>query len=167
MAGGGCLMPTLKINDDAGVISVRRRPFDAFIIIGDEDGIARDMRRARFQFRLLVNGSLVGVTQWPGPGVELKSSDQPVMRQWALPVRPDDSVTIQGRLWWRGRRGDVAEIIREGAVSYTVPRPDSPFASWVWDSDLIAWVAPVAVPQDGENYKWDEPSQSWVLPNVA
>lgn len=38
--------------------------------------------------------------------------------------------------------------------------PPSPFDSWVWDGN--EWVAPVQKPDDGQNYYWDEDSQSWI-----
>ena len=39
--------------------------------------------------------------------------------------------------------------------------PKSPYASWVWDEELYAWVAPIERPIDGA-YNWDEETISWV-----
>lgn len=39
----------------------------------------------------------------------------------------------------------------------------SPYPSWVWNSEAWAWEAPVAKPEDGNDYRWDEDSTSWVL----
>jgi hypothetical protein len=36
-----------------------------------------------------------------------------------------------------------------------------PFPSWVLDEDTCLWDAPVAYPDDGLMYNWDEASQSW------
>ena len=38
-----------------------------------------------------------------------------------------------------------------------------PFASWVLDEDTCLWQPPVAHPNDGNDYNWDEQSTSWVL----
>ena len=41
-----------------------------------------------------------------------------------------------------------------------------PFASWVLSADYL-WEAPVAMPDDGKMYAWDEPTVAWkevVLP---
>lgn len=40
--------------------------------------------------------------------------------------------------------------------------PPKPFPSWVLNEDTCLWGAPVPYPQDGKQYKWDEPSLSWV-----
>ena len=39
--------------------------------------------------------------------------------------------------------------------------PPKPFASWVLNEDTCLWEAPVAHPNDGERYSWDEETQSW------
>ncbi len=39
----------------------------------------------------------------------------------------------------------------------------SPFPSWLLDEDTCTWKSPVAYPSDGNKYRWDELSVSWVL----
>jgi hypothetical protein len=41
--------------------------------------------------------------------------------------------------------------------------PPKPYASWTLNEDSCLWGAPVAYPNDGENYVWDEPTTAWVL----
>jgi len=41
--------------------------------------------------------------------------------------------------------------------------PPQPFASWILDEDTCLWGAPVAYPDDGNMYRWDEDTKSWVL----
>jgi hypothetical protein len=36
-----------------------------------------------------------------------------------------------------------------------------PFASWVLNEDTCLWDAPVAMPDDGKQYQWDEDAQDW------
>ena len=36
-----------------------------------------------------------------------------------------------------------------------------PYASWVLDDDTCLWEAPVAFPNDGEQYTWNEDTTSW------
>jgi len=36
-----------------------------------------------------------------------------------------------------------------------------PFNSWVINEDTWLWEAPVAMPDDGKVYKWDEETTSW------
>ena len=40
--------------------------------------------------------------------------------------------------------------------------PPKPFASWVLNDDTCLWDAPVAMPDDGKVYTWNEDTQAWV-----
>mgnify|MGYP003350198539 CR=1 FL=1 len=40
--------------------------------------------------------------------------------------------------------------------------PPSPFASWVLDEASCLWNPPIAYPDDGKRYSWDEEAKSWV-----
>lgn len=40
--------------------------------------------------------------------------------------------------------------------------PPKPFDSWVLNEDTCLWNAPVAMPNDGKVYTWDEATTSWV-----
>ena len=40
--------------------------------------------------------------------------------------------------------------------------PPKPFNSWSLNETTCLWEAPVAKPNDGKVYNWDEPTTSWV-----
>lgn len=40
--------------------------------------------------------------------------------------------------------------------------PPKPFESWVLNDDSCLWEAPVARPNDGGSYSWNEETQEWV-----
>jgi len=40
--------------------------------------------------------------------------------------------------------------------------PPNPFPSWVLNEQTCLWDAPVAYPDDGKKYRWDEPTLSWI-----
>lgn len=40
--------------------------------------------------------------------------------------------------------------------------PPKPYPSWILNEQTCLWDAPVAMPQDGKRYVWDEPTTSWV-----
>lgn len=40
--------------------------------------------------------------------------------------------------------------------------PPPPYPSWVLDPDTALWDAPVPYPNDGNPYRWDEDTLSWV-----
>ena len=39
--------------------------------------------------------------------------------------------------------------------------PPKPFNSWILDEDTCLWQAPVAYPDDGQFYEWNETEQQW------
>ena len=41
--------------------------------------------------------------------------------------------------------------------------PPKPFNSWVLNETTCLWESPVAYPNDGQSYKWNEQNQSWTL----
>ena len=41
--------------------------------------------------------------------------------------------------------------------------PKKPFNSWVLNEDTCRWEAPVAYPDDGNKYNWNESALSWDL----
>ena len=38
-----------------------------------------------------------------------------------------------------------------------------PFSSWILNEDTCRWEAPVAKPNDGQRYNWNETNQQWDL----
>lgn len=41
--------------------------------------------------------------------------------------------------------------------------PPQPYPSWLLDDNTCLWQPPVSRPDDGQQYIWDESTQSWVL----
>jgi hypothetical protein len=41
--------------------------------------------------------------------------------------------------------------------------PPKMFPSWILDEDSCLWNAPVDYPDDGNKYRWNEDTQSWIL----
>ena len=41
--------------------------------------------------------------------------------------------------------------------------PPKPFNSWTLNEDSCLWEAPVAYPEDGQRYTWNEETTSWDL----
>lgn len=40
--------------------------------------------------------------------------------------------------------------------------PPQPYPSWALNEVTCNWNAPVAYPTDGKQYRWDEPTVSWI-----
>jgi len=43
--------------------------------------------------------------------------------------------------------------------------PKKPFTSWVLNETTCLWESPVAYPNDGQRYNWNEQNQTWDLIN--
>jgi len=41
--------------------------------------------------------------------------------------------------------------------------PKKPYASWILNENTCLWEAPVAKPDDGQNYKWNETIKNWEI----
>ena len=41
--------------------------------------------------------------------------------------------------------------------------PPKPYASWALNEDTCLWDCPVAYPDDGKQYTWDEATQAWIV----
>ena len=42
-------------------------------------------------------------------------------------------------------------------------KPPKPYSSWILDEETCNWEAPVAHPDDGQFYNWNETNQTWEL----
>lgn len=40
--------------------------------------------------------------------------------------------------------------------------PPKPHESWVLDEETCLWQAPTPIPDDGQEYRWDEESSAWI-----
>lgn len=49
-------------------------------------------------------------------------------------------------------------------IGFYAPQP---FPSWTLNQDTYLWESPVARPEDGKNYQWDEDTTSWTEIPVA
>ena len=43
--------------------------------------------------------------------------------------------------------------------------PPQPFASWILNEETCLWEAPVAKPDDGQEYKWNKETTTWDVDN--
>lgn len=66
---------------------------------------------------------------------------------------------------------DDGEALRKNyaSIGFTYDRdkdafiPPQPFVSWELNEDTCLWEAPVAHPDDGQKYVWNEEDQTWDL----
>jgi hypothetical protein len=70
---------------------------------------------------------------------------------------PDGGVALRGNYAGIGHTYD-----RTNDVFYA----PQPFPSWTLNTTTWSWEAPVAHPNDGKIYQWNEETQNWVEVNV-
>jgi hypothetical protein len=104
-----------------------------------------------------LEGFLVTITEknnkfsdisFPKAGVILKSTDQFFLFSERLFWNADDLIIFTVK---------IGELEKE--FTYTVPRPEKPYPSWTWSNGQ--WNAPVAYPDDGIRYDWNEENLNW------
>ena len=63
--------------------------------------------------------------------------------------------------------GTISKNFPSIGYSYDAMRdafiPPKPFSSWLLDETTCQWVAPIAMPQDGLLYDWNETTKSWIV----
>lgn len=67
--------------------------------------------------------------------------------------KPDGGVALRGNYAGIGYTYDRANDV------FYAPQP---YTSWVLDQTTWTWKAPVAQPNDGKMYTWDEATTNWV-----
>lgn len=80
----------------------------------------------------------------------------------------DFCVNLFGGIWkqtsyngsFRKHFAGVGYLFSDQLNAFIPPKPD--FPSWVLNQTSCCWEAPVPQPQDGQTYRWDEPSLSWI-----
>ena len=127
-----------------------------FIAALERHGQRVDIRGLSYGADVRVNGELVLDKSWPPEGVKYVSTDQNVLVTERLTTFPPDA-ECEFSVWIKGRNGEYT-----GQTMFTIPRPEQPYPSWVWNTETLIWEAPVPYPDDGNDYTWDEDTQSWV-----
>ena len=106
-----------------------------------------------FGLKVFANGLEAFTKSYPPEGVRYVSTDQQYMTNDRLDLAADDVVVLD--VW-----AENSGVRHEASTTFTVPRPEQPYPSWVWDDG--AWTAPVPHPDDGNDYVWDEDAGVWV-----
>jgi hypothetical protein len=66
--------------------------------------------------------------------------------------------------------GNIRKNFAGTGYSYDSERdafiPPKPFDSWVLNEETCLWEAPVAMPDDGERYYWNEETLNWSIEKI-
>ena len=129
-------------------------PHYADLFVGfTEDAPVVEFKDLKFGYELRQGDNIKKYGVFPPYGIKYIRSDQPYLVVERLFFRPETDYT----LWlWCENNGQRFEQ----TFDFTTPIPAQPYPSWVWGGDQ--WNAPVEMPDDGNYYKWDEDTLSWV-----
>jgi hypothetical protein len=70
---------------------------------------------------------------------------------------------------WKQSFPDKTKRKNHAGIGYTYDEdrdafiPKKPFNSWILNETTCLWESPVAYPNDGQNYNWNEQNQTWDL----
>lgn len=117
---------------------------------GDADVFHPD--NLRFGWIVTVNGEQADEVTHPAAGkfVEIRATARFHGRTGAA---PDDQVTVT----FSATEGD--ETV-EAVHTFTMPRPEQPYPSWVWQDG--GWMPPVPYPDGDTFYSWNEDTLTWM-----
>lgn len=96
-------------------------------------------------------------------GVWIKTSINTVGGVYYSQEVDEDSNLIPGSDQTKALRYNYAGVgytYDEGRDAFIPPKP---YESWLLNEDTCLWEAPVAYPEDGGEYEWDERTQSWII----
>jgi hypothetical protein len=68
-------------------------------------------------------------------------------------IIPDKKVPLRGNYAGIGYTYDLVNDV------FYAPQP---YPSWILNNSTWTWEAPTSMPNDGNNYAWDEPTLSWI-----
>jgi len=78
----------------------------------------------------------------------------------AEPRTPDGGTPVRANYAGIGYTFDTSYTVGDYVGVFYAPQP---YPSWILSTTTFLWEAPVPYPNDGQNYYWDEATQSWVL----
>jgi hypothetical protein len=74
--------------------------------------------------------------------------------------QPDGGVALRANYAGLGYTLDTT-VVQDGVTGvFYAPQP---YPSWILNTQTYLWETPVPYPNDGQNYTWDEATESWVL----
>ena len=124
---------------------------DLFIGFTDDAPVIK-FKDLKFKYELKQDDNIKQYGVFPPPGVKYVRTDQPYIIVERLKL--DMETEYELYLW--AENGGVSF---EKTVTFTTPRPEQPYPSWVWDGEK--WNPSVPYPDDGQEYAWDENAQQW------
>jgi len=109
-----------------------------------------------FSYTLNKGGSQVATKSWPADGIKFESSTSQYLVSDRLIFEPETEYELVISVTNAGETFNKTD-------TFTIGRPEQPFASWTWDASSKEWTPPKAKPTD-ENFTWtwSEADSDWI-----
>lgn len=108
----------------------------------------------KFGYEVFINNEKVVNKEFPENNIVYIKSDQDYLIYEQIPAKSDEKVLLN--IWAENKKENYTK-----SIEFTVPRPEKPYESWVWNG--LTWISPKPFPLDGKPYRWDEDVQEWEL----
>jgi hypothetical protein len=112
---------------------------------------------AKLDKNFVVTFVTVGRDEDNGREAELSSRTGDIYRQTSYNTH--GGVHALGGTPFRKNYAGIGYTYDAGRDAFIPPKP---YASWLLNETTCLWDAPVAYPDDGKRYSWDEATTSWV-----
>ena len=127
----------------------------------ENDNVGVGFVNVSFGFEFFNEDGLLDFGNFPADGVRFNYTEDDVMSFNRIqPLEPETKYWV--RAWLKDAGIDFSETFE-----ITTSRPEQPYPSWRYESNIKEWIAPVSYPQDRpsdeEQYVWDEENQSWSI----
>ena len=93
-------------------------------------------------------------------------TDESNVKQEQLGI--DFLTDLYGGGWWKQSFKDGSSRKNHASIGFSYDKardafiPPQRFASWTLNESTCLWEPPVAYPDDGKEYKWNEATTNWV-----
>lgn len=130
-----------------------------FIAAIDRYGETVDISCFKYGATISINNQVVIENCYPPDGVQYINTNQDILVTERLSPFPADA-ECHIVAWV-----EISETRIEEDITFTIPRPTQPFASWIWNE--TCWTAPIPYPSDDGIYIWREDEGDWIKSDIT
>lgn len=143
-----CVIEGYGVDDNYKIAKLEIHPNYTDFYLG-LNKVGRNLTYKNLRFSLSHNDE---IHEFPKENAIYLESDQ----EWIEVVRITHSADLPVVVTYSVHDG---QLEYNALLSYTTPKPNKPFNSWVWNGEY--WQPPVPYPSEG-NWRWDEETLSWI-----
>jgi len=120
-----------------------------------------ELNNFKYGLKVSIDGNIRLNRQYPSSNTKYVGSDQKSLIKYNINnILPESTCEIYS---WYSLNNNIVENTK----SIIIPKPESPFGSWIWDDKMLIWVPPISKPKLQESeigkyrYVWNEKTVDW------